>query len=385
MKLLLISEYFPESEHCEIKGGVETRAFAIAKELAKKHEVTVLCSREKNQPKEQRFANMRIMRCGPERSYTQIGDIPKRLRFIFAAYQEGCKLDADLVDGYNYITYIPAMWIGKKKNIPAIATYHDVWVGEWVKHIGLIGGILGEILERYILRGKGKHWTQFITNSEVTRQELITYGIPKEKTTAVYSGVYVDRYQKLKAKPYAKSTVIYVGRLVPYKRINDLIQAISIVKKQIPNIQCKIIGTGPEKENLAKLIKEEDLKEQVELVGFVEKHEDVMKGIKSSQVFCLPSAVEGLGLVTIEAMACGTPYVNSDIPPTRECTENGKGGILYELGNIKQLAKGIVSLMKNKELHAQKSEEARILAKKYDWPLLAKRVEEVYRSVIKSR
>lgn len=382
MKVLIVSEYFPKSEKVEIKGGVETRAFYFAKALAKKHDVTVLASWEKGMRKRDKFANINVIRCGPKREYAQMGAFFARFAFINEAYKIGVKLKPDLVDGYNFVSYVPAMWISKKLKIPAFATYHDVWVGEWIKNVGLVSGIVGEIIERYVLAGKGKKWFRFITNSNVTKDELIRYGVPSNKIEQVYSGVELKKFEKIKVKKFKEPTVIYVGRLVRYKRVTDLVKAVAVIKKKKPNIKCKIIGTGPEKNKLLRLIKKLNLQNNVELLGFVEKYEDVLKVIKSSHVFCLPSEVEGLGLVTIEAMACGVPFVNSNIPPTVEATNGGKGGLLFEVGDYQELARKIVKLLDDKELYRKSVKQERELVRKYDWKNLVEGVEEIYQKVV---
>jgi len=382
MKILIISEYFPESEHCEIKGGVETRAFAFAKELAKQHDVSVISSWEKGVPKESSFAGIKVVRCGPEREYSQLGSLFSRLKFLFESYKIGRKMKPDLVDGYNFVSYIPAMWIAKKLKIPSVATYHDVWVGKWIKNVGWFSGIIGEVIERYVLWGKGKKWTHFITNSECTKKKLIDFGVKEEKIDSVYCGVFLDDCGKITVEKFDQPTVIYVGRLVPYKRIMDLIIATKKVREHIKDFRCLIVGSGPLKDRLAEFIKKNNAEDFVKLVGFVEKHEDVIKMIKQSHLFCLPSEVEGLGLVTIEAMACGVPYVNSKIPPTLEATEGGKGGLLHEVGDTKQLAKNIIRLLEDKEFYKKCVEEENIVVEKYAWKELVKGIEDIYKKLV---
>jgi len=96
--------------------------------------------------------------------------------------------------------------------------------------------------------------------------------------------------------------------------------------------------TGPEEVNLKKLVNKLNLRANVEFLGFIENHDDVIRQLKASDVFALPSIVEGFGMVVIEAMAAGIPYVASDIPPIREVTSKGIGGLLFEPTNCEDLA-----------------------------------------------
>ncbi len=380
-KILLISEYFPASDKVEITGGIETRAYAFAKELAKTYDVTVMCSREKGLPKSAEFSGFKVIRCGFQRKYIQSGSIISRFSFIFGAFFAGLRLRPDLVDGYNYISYIPALWIGQILRIPRVATYHDVWVGEWTKHIGFIPGLICEVMERYILLFKGRMWTHFITNSQTTKDKLVKYGVNDSKITPIYSGVFLKDYEKRSVKKFKNPTITFIGRLVPYKRVDDLLNAIAKVKDKIPNINCIIIGDGPERGKLEALSKYLSLTKSVSFTGYL-NHAQAMEMMRKCHVFSLPSAVEGMGLVTIEAMACGVPYVNSDIPPTREITKNGKGGLLFSVGDIDNLATNITKMIKDASLRSKCIYEHKQLVSQFDWNHLADLVKDLYQALL---
>ncbi|ABR56017.1 glycosyl transferase group 1 [Methanococcus aeolicus Nankai-3] len=378
MNILIITEYFPSSEECNVKGGVEARAFYIAKNLAKNHNVYVITSWEEGLSQKDEFCGISVIRCGKQRKYSQGGSFIERLSFMNEAVKTGKKLDVDIVEGYNFITYPVAYNISKKLNIPRVATYHDVWLGgEWIKNLGFFG-IFGEILERYIL---SKKWDKFIAVSKYTKEKLIKAGVKEKNIGVVYNGVNLEEYQKIKV-PKEKNTLCYVGRLVKYKKVDDLIKSINIIKTDFPDVKLKIIGTGPEKENLGKMIKSLHLENNIEFLGFVEKHEDVLKHVKSSTIFSLPSIVEGFGMVTIESVASETPYVNSAIPPTVEITENGKGGLLFEPENVDELSLKIKMLLEDKDLYFKKQKECLELSKKYDWKKLTHDVENIYLDIL---
>jgi glycosyltransferase involved in cell wall biosynthesis len=81
-------------------------------------------------------------------------------------------------------------------------------------------------------------------------------------------------------------------------------------------------------------------------------------------------------------MAAGVPYVNSDIPPTREITDGGKGGILYKPKNERQLAEEIVKLLKNEKLYKSKVKEGKEFVKKYDWSEVVKQTGAIYKKSV---
>ncbi|MFH1597604.1 MAG: glycosyltransferase family 4 protein [Patescibacteria group bacterium] len=376
MKITIVSEFFPWSEHAELRGGVESRAFYFAKHLADKHQVEVITSYEEGTSHYSKIDKVTVLRVGRKRKYVQGGSLIKRIIFIWQAKRKIQTSHPDIIDGYNWVCHL-AVWLARSK-AKKVSTYHDVWVGSWIKNMGLISGILGDLMERYILK---RQWDLLIANSKVTRNKLIRCGVKNSKIEVVYNGVELDKYN-YQIEKFERPTVIYAGRLVSYKRVEDLIRAIFLAKPRIPNIQLKIIGSGPEEDKLKKLAAKMDKNGAVEFLGFVEKHADVIRNIKRSHIFSLPSAVEGFGIVTLEALASGVPYVNSNIAPTREITRQGMGGLLFECYDASDLALQIIKLLQNKTLYQRKLEEGRTLVQGLSWSSLAPRLEDVYQSIL---
>jgi len=377
MKIGIVTEYFPQSKDCETRGGIETRCFYIARELVKRHSVVIIASSEPGAPKEQAFDGIKIIRCGKPKEHCHAGRVKERLSFMRQTYKIGSELDLDLIEGEDFVSYLPVYYIAEKKHIPSLAWYADVWIGRWIRNIG-IQGIMEEVLERFIL---SRNWTYFIAISEFTQNNLLNYGVEEGKLKLIHCGVDVEKCIDIDVEKEKRPTICCVSRLVKYKKIDVLIRALSHIKKEIRNIQCNIIGTGPELEKLEELVKELSLKNNVNFLGFIRSHEDVLKIIKKSHVFCLPSIVEGFGIVVIEAMACSTPYVCTNIPAFKEVTNNGIEGLLFEKGNFSDLVQKILLLLKDNDLYRKYNQEGLELARRYDWRGIAKQTELFYENV----
>jgi len=380
MKILLVTEYFPRSGDCEVRGGVEARAFYISRELARHHQVTVLCAREPDEPIEEEIAGVSVRRCGPVRDYSQAGSLAARALFLRSTIEVGSKLQADVVDGYNFLAYVAASRISHALDIPRIATYHDVWLGEWIKNLGLVSGVLGEVVERYVL---AQRWDHIIANSEYTRQKLIASARSSAPVDVVYNGISLEDFTRVQAPKFERPTIAYVGRLVRYKRVDDLLHALVDVKRHVPDVQLKIVGSGPDSELLHAMTARLGLEKQVEFLGFVQKHRDVLETMVRSRVVCLPSAVEGFGMAVIESMACGTPVVASSLAPIREVTRGGQGGLLFSCGNVAELAAKLTTMLTDDTVRDRCVGEARALAADYDWKPLAAKIEAVYKTVVR--
>ena len=152
MKILLLSEYFPSSEKANVTGGVEARCFNVAKGLSKRNKVKVITSWQKGQKREDKFSGIEVYRVGPHHDYSHSGSLFSRLRFARALVKKGTEFsDVDVVDGYSFLTYLPAYEIARKLKKPSVITYHETWIGEWVRNKGIFTGVPGEIWERRVL------------------------------------------------------------------------------------------------------------------------------------------------------------------------------------------------------------------------------------------
>jgi len=388
MKLLLVTEFFPADLNLKFTGGVEARTFYLARFLAKNNRVMVICRKTSVLTESKKIANILVYPCGVKVKNIEanIFSVLERVFFIITAFFKGLKLEFDLVEGSNFVSYLPAFFLGFFKKKPKIAWYADVFKGKWINNFGLTG-FFGEVIERLSLI---LPWEKVIALSQNTKNRLIASGINKNKITVVYGGVEFkklkiqnSKFQPKAGQPRAEKVknILCISRLVKYKRVNDLINAFLELAKRYLNITLTIIGQGPEEEKLKKLVKDKNLEKKVFFLKNLTRN-DLIKTLKQSYLFCLPSIIEGFGLVTIEAAVYGLPYVISDILTNKEITQSGKGGLLFKQENVSDLVNKIETLLKDKILYRQKQKEALILAKHYNWDTLAKQTEKIYQNCL---
>jgi len=381
MKILLVSDFFPRGKDLKFSGGVEARTFFLAKNLSKNHQVTVICTRQQNTKPSEKMFGFKILRVSPEISYNSGApsafEAPKRLAFIIHAIKAGKQLDIDIVDGGNFNDHFIAKRIADGKNIPAVFWYPDVFIGQWIKTSGFLGGIVGFLLEKINLFFSAD---LFIAISKVTMNKLIVAGVDKAKVVTIPCGVEPNEF-KQKVEKSKVPQIICISRLVSYKRVKDLIFAFALVERVLKEVRLVIVGNGPQKKELINLAKELNLLNKITFLENLSR-QNLIKKIQESHIFALPSAVEGFGIATIESAAAGVPYVVSDISVFKEVTKNGQGGLLFNLGSPTDLAAKIKKLLVDKNLYQKKSEEVLGLSKIYDWSKIALATEKVYKSLI---
>ena len=162
-----------------------------------------------------------------------------------------------------------------------------------------------------------------------------------------------------KEAKFTKTTLklIAVGRLVPLKAFDVLLKALSeIVNRGFDHFSLLIIGDGPERTRLEKLIKNLRLENRIKLLGL---RDDVMKHMRASDIFIMPSRYEGLSIAMIEAMACGLPIISSDVRGLRDYIKHEQNGLRFPVDDYKALADSILRVANDKTLRESISRCAR--------------------------
>jgi glycosyltransferase involved in cell wall biosynthesis len=383
MNILVLVEYFPESEQAEIRGGVESRTFHLARELAKRHNVTVVCSYQgKSQHRLDRIAGVNVIRVGFRSPYANTGNIIPRLSYAVTAFFTVLVLPKlDLIEATNYISYPVASLLGIFKRKSTIATYHESWTfGEWLKLKGWLTGSLGAL---WTFLSRQLPFSRIVAVSGATKNRLVSQHIPAKEISIVYNGVDVEQLRHVSVRPYPEPSVMCSARLIASKRVDLLIKAVGLLKKKFPNIKLTVHGEGDQKATLEKMVATLKLQKHVTFKGRISKFSEVLALRKRHRVFCLPSDIEGFGMVIIESLALGVPVVCTDIPVFREITKDGTGALLFHKGNSHDLAEKLGTLLTDKALYAKKQREGLAHAKQFDWKLLARQLEKVYRGALR--
>ena len=148
--------------------------------------------------------------------------------------------------------------------------------------------------------------------------------------------------------------LIFVGRLVEKKGVINLIEAVKIIRQDIPDIELLVIGDGPLRESLVKETRKLKLEQHVHFMGAV-THERLPELFSSSAVAVVPSIIastgdqEGLGLVIIEALGCGCAVVASDLDAIRDIIDD-ETGLMANPSDSPDLAEKIQTILIDREL-----------------------------------
>ena len=214
------------------------------------------------------------------------------------------------------------------------------------------------------------------------------FNITKE-IKVIYNFIDTQKYDKAHkeeckrfalAKPHER-IFTHVSNFRPVKRVEDVVRIFNEVRKEIPS-KLLMIGEGPERAKAEKLVKEFNLSEDVFFLG---NSTEVTKILCYTDIFLLPSQTESFGLAALEAMAAGTAVISTNTGGLPEVNIDGVTGYLSDLGDIHDMAKNALSILKEEKTLATFKEQARVHTKKFSLENILPVYEDIYTSCYKSK
>lgn len=190
----------------------------------------------------------------------------------------------------------------------------------------------------------------------------------------------------VKPKPFRGMPKIPVlgtmGRFVPKKGFSDFIQALSILKNQGVILKVKIGGTGPENDNLRKLVQQNGLTTDVEFIGWVKNKREFYDQI---DIFCLPSREEPFGIIALDTLAHGNLMIATKTKGPMEFLINDETAILCEANNPKDIAVSIQKALNLSENSHQKMRQSGLdLVRQYDIKVISEKFNQIINQIISS-
>lgn len=179
--------------------------------------------------------------------------------------------------------------------------------------------------------------------------------------------------------PGGERIIMHVSNFRAVKRIPDVVDVFAGIQKEIP-ARLVFVGDGPERPRGVERAEELGVADKVLFLG---KHQSVDELLACADLFLLPSKNESFGLAALEALACGTPVIGSDMGGLPEVVTHGETGFLYPIGETEAMAEGALSILKDKARWTQFSEAGRDDAvRRFSSDRVVPLYEDLYRDVI---
>jgi colanic acid/amylovoran biosynthesis glycosyltransferase len=210
-------------------------------------------------------------------------------------------------------------------------------------------------------------------------QELIQIGVQSNKIHVISNGVNEDFFNYCAEDD--GQTVVWHGRFVPQKGLHYFVKTARMIKGSLPNVRFRMLGSGPQFDEIQRMVESAGLKDRFEFLGKI-PWDEVPRAISSASLYMLPSLREGMPWSILEAMSCGKPVVAFSIPGVVDLVEVDGTGYLTDSGDVKMLAKHAIHLLENTSLRGSFGLRARrIVEEKYTWAKIAARTIKLYRRV----
>jgi glycosyltransferase involved in cell wall biosynthesis len=360
-------------------GGVENYVYYLSKELVNQgHQIEVICA---NEPKSINNDNIE-------------GIQVKRLSYLGRIANTNITPTLPLIlsrEDYDIIhTHIPTPWSAdwsalssKIKNKPLIVTYHN--------------DIIGEGIADYIARFYNLTFLKLLLNRAdkiiITQPSYIKSSAYlndyKDKVEVIPNGVDVDKFQPNETFNDDDSYNIFFLSLLDefhrYKGLEILLKSLQIVKKEIPNLKLVVGGKGVLVDYYKKMVVSMGLVDNVEFTGFISDY-DIVEYYNQANVFVLPSTSslqEGFGIVALEALACQTPVITTDIVGVAEDLVAVNGGLVVPPKDTVKLAEAIIIILKDNGLQKEMGKRGRrLVMDKYTWKSVANTMEKLYKIIL---
>ena len=353
-------------------GGAEVHLHEIFRRVAARgHSVTLYCSRFPGSSDFEEIDGLRVIREGGRNLFNF--NVPRRYQSQFR------REDFDVVvDDINKIPFYSPWFVDK----PLAGIIHHLFGKAIFLEAPFAPASYVYLAEK--LAAKVYRNTPMAVVSESTRQELVALGFQPANIVIVPNAVN-DKIYKPSETPVSGGLMIgHLGRLKKYKSVDHLLRAFTIILKEMPDVRLRIIGDGDFRPELERLGVELGLESRIEFTGYLSQAEKVRQ-LHHMTVAVNCSAKEGWGLTVIEANACGVPVVASDVPGLRDSVVDGKNGLLYEFGNIEQLAEKILLLLRDEHLRARMRVDAIEWGRTFNWEDSASRMIDFLETVIRRK
>jgi len=380
MKITIVNSFFPPW-----RGGAETHVSSLAKQLHRRgHEVTVICSSPPLKPGVEFAGAMRIERL---RTCGKLYGTP----IMPELFWKLARSQADIIHANfpsPYIAYLTST-VSRLRGIPAVLTWHND-----LPPVTRMAKILVTTHDRLVLPFYMPQFRFIIATSEVYAETSRILSAYKDHVVVIPNGVDTQRFSPDIRGDEIRSrlgvgrgkVVLFVGALTQwhrYKGLDVLIQAMAMMRDQMPDTKLLIVGAGELETEYRQLVSQHGLTNRVVFAGNV-PDDEVPRYYASSDLLVLSSKdrSEGFGLTILEANATGKPAIGTMVGGIPSVIRDGYNGLLVPPNDPSALAEAIKRVLGDDELIKRMGINGRTVAERHDWSIVAEQTEELYKRAL---
>ncbi len=349
-------------------GGAEVHLHETFSRIASRgHSVTLVCSGWPEGGAETELDGIEVHRVGGRYSY-----LLAARRYVRRTLR-GRDFDV-VVEDLNKVPLFAPWWT----DVPVVALVHHLFGVTAFREGGLLLGAATWLLERPLPRAFAGRPVVAVSHS--TADDLVSRGFDPAQIVVVRNGVDAEFFTPA-GERFADPTILHLGRLRRYKRPDLALEAFGRLIEGGTEARLVFAGGGDEQPKLEQRARALGLGERVEFRGAVSE-EEKRALYRRAWIHAVTSEKEGWGLTVVEAAACGTPSVASDVPGLRESVVGGETGLLVQHGDVPALADAFRKLLTQHEIRSQMGRRALAWARSLSWDRAADEMLAVLRTAL---
>ena len=382
IKVLMVNYEFPP-----IGGGGGTTTRFLAKYLTRLGvEVNVMTSNPGKEDIVDHHEGYRMHYVGPIKNKLSGTHIPELARFALTIiYYSKTVLKRIQPDLLHCFFTLPSgscgLYCKKIFNVPYItsalgADVPGFNIGDWRLNAY-------HALTKPLSKSIWKNSSHIVANSH-SLQETCNKFSPESEIEVISNGVDTELFYPDKNKKFKTNEVqfLFISRLMPQKGIDTLIKACDVLnKREITNYKLTIVGEGHLKGLMFSLIDQYGIREKINYLGWKDL-EELPEIYRKADIFILPSVMEGMSSVVLQAMASGLPIIASRVKGFEEILEENVNGLYAEYNNPGQFANAIEKLIESPGLREKMSQKSLEKSKLFSWETIAKQYLELYEKTV---
>ncbi|MFT5164806.1 MAG: N-acetyl-alpha-D-glucosaminyl L-malate synthase BshA [Saprospiraceae bacterium] len=225
-----------------------------------------------------------------------------------------------------------------------------------------------------------------VSNS-LKKQTLELFDIQTD-IEVIYNFIDFERFRRVNKDHFKKAIapdgeriLVHTSNFRKVKRVEDVVKIFEKVAREVPS-KLLMIGDGPERQHVEELCRSIGLCDEIRFLG---KQDAIEELLAVSDLFIMPSESESFGLAALEAMACEVPVISSNIGGLPEVNIHGKTGFLSDVGNIDEMAKNAILLLKDEELLNKFRKNALQQARIFDIENILPQYEKYYEHILATK
>lgn len=377
MRLLLISNEYPP-----IGGGGSILVKYLARDLVKlDNEVMLITSSYDKLPKKEVVDGYQIIRVPAIRLRKDYCSTWELAIFSVSAlvytFYYCLKFKPDLIQAYFAVPAGGIAWVVNKLLGIPYAVYlggSDVPGANPYRYKNVYP-ILGPFIKLF--------WrsASFVTAASRGLAKTARESDPTQKFIVIENGVDTQRFAFRRKFNKKVLTILGIGRLMPRKGYQFVIEALpEVLKNTNQKFEFICVGGGDYMEDLKAMAKKYKVLKYIKFVGQL-SYDEIYELYKESDIFVHPSLAEGMPLALLEAVASGLPSITTRIAGNEDLVENNVNGFLIEPEDVEGISASLIKLLNSESLRKRYSLGSVKLAQRFDWKIISKKYNQIYKKL----